>query len=267
MHGFPRLALRSGGMVERSLTTQHSEYVPSLTNEQGEGTITCPICQAVYTPSRSYAYLLQRPPIVLESALMSMCHFCFRCRRPSCPACWDSVHGICGQCTQETGLPFRLEPAPLAGASPVFASSPGVPARIPQLSLINVQPGRFQRPSPPTIDSIPTRPDVVDSRLPDAGRRSRFLEEEEETLPIVYEKRQRKLRGDVATMKTRPERRGRGRVGRSLLLVVLILVLLVALLMVSALLFAEVNTFLGALLHVDVRTELTRFWRMILYVF
>ena len=83
--------------------------------EQGQRTVACMICHAIYTPSTNQPQLAHAPQSVLESALLGMCHFCFRCRRPSCPFCWDAVHGICGSCVLETGLPFRSEVPPLSG--------------------------------------------------------------------------------------------------------------------------------------------------------
>lgn len=89
-------------------------------NSQNEVTrtispITCVICEAMYTPSHPYKHFLQGSPVVLESAFMSMCHFCFRCRRPACPECWDAVHGICGACVQDANLHFRTQVEPLDG--------------------------------------------------------------------------------------------------------------------------------------------------------
>jgi hypothetical protein len=78
-------------------------------------TIICPICDAVYAPALAQVPFLQTSPQMLESAFMSMCHFCFRCRRPACPQCWDHVHGVCGSCVRETQLSFRAQAAPLDG--------------------------------------------------------------------------------------------------------------------------------------------------------
>ena len=245
----------------------------------------CSICQAAYTPSRSHAYLLQGPPIVLESALMSMCHFCFRCRRPSCPACWDEVHGVCGHCSVETGLPFRLEPAPLDGAQFTPTQLPAVPTQSAQPSLVNVQPGRFQRSSSPIdidtvptkpdvtgsidIDIVPTRPDFTSTRPAARTQRSRPLDIDEiETRP---DQKNSPDRSDVAEAKTRPDRsrRGRGRVRRSRLLIValVVLVVLIILLLVVVLLLSNGNTFLRGLLHVDIRTGIARFWHMLHHLF
>jgi hypothetical protein len=229
----------------------------------------CCICQAAYTPSRSHAYLLQGPPIALESALMSMCHFCFRCRRPSCPACWDEVHGVCGQCSLETGLPFRLEPAPLDGARFTPTYSPDVLSQSTQSSLVNVRPGRFQRTSSPIdIDPVPTRPDFTGTPSPVRIQRSRPLEIDEiETRPDT--KRSPARSSDIAAAKTRPDRTRRGRRQRMrwLALLILVLVVLIILLVIATLLLPNINTFLHSLLHIDIRTEIARFWHKLQSLF
>jgi hypothetical protein len=270
--------------VNRSIAAQQSAYLPPTSNEHpGAGTIVCCICQAAYTPSRSHAYLLQGPPIVLESALMSMCHFCFRCRRPSCPACWDEMHGVCGQCSVETGLPFRLEPAPLDGAQFTPTQLPAVPTQSAQPSLVNVQPGRFQRSSSPIdIDTVPTRPDFTSPRPAARTQRSRPLDiDEVETRPDqknspdrsnVAEAKTRPDRSDIAAERTRPDRsrRGRRRVGHSpnlLVVALVVLVILIVLLLVAALLLPDVNMFLRGLLHIDIRTGVARFWHMLQHLF
>ena len=247
---------------------QRSEYRPSSANEPEEGTIECCICQAVYTPSRSHAYLLQGPPIVLESALMSMCHFCFRCRRPSCPACWDEIHGVCGQCSLETGLPFRLEPAPLDGAQFTPTRSSIIPAQTSQSSLVNVRPGRFQRTSSSLdIDNIPTRPDFTGTPSPVRVHRSRPLEIDEiETRPDT---KKSSARLDVAAAKTRPDRTMRARRQRLRWpgLLVLVFVVLLILLLGAILIFPDVKTFLHLPLHSDIRTELAHFWHILQSLF
>jgi len=121
--------------------------------------IACSICDAGYTPSPAHQNLLQAPPMVLEAAFMSMCHFCFRCRRPACPACWDAVHGVCGACVQEARLPFRVDVAPLNGVifppSPVHQLHPAEEHITSQL-LVCVRPGRFQAGPSLSTDSLKT---------------------------------------------------------------------------------------------------------------
>ncbi len=81
-------------------------------------TIACSVCKALYTPAPAHQQLVLAPHIVLESAFMSMCHFCFRCRRAACPDCWDAVHGVCGVCVAEAELPFRTQVKPLSNVMP-----------------------------------------------------------------------------------------------------------------------------------------------------
>ena len=81
-------------------------------------TVMCPVCKALYTPAPAHQQLALAPHIVLESAFMSMCHFCFRCRRAACPDCWDAVHGVCGACVEEAHLPFRTQVKPLGQTFP-----------------------------------------------------------------------------------------------------------------------------------------------------
>ena len=247
-----------------------------------EGTITCIICQAVYAPSRLHAYLLQAPPIALESAFMSMCHFCFRCRRPSCPNCWDAVHAVCGQCTRETHVPFRIETPPLEGTSSLSAHS-SLPIDDHSLSpsLVPVQPGRFQETplpststtsnhtsqtrfsvkstgtsvaaSPIDIDAIETRPerngspdlDAIETR-PDRSK-SRYTDK----------------------IKTRPDhfRSRKQKLMRTLLAFILLSVFLLLAAIAASLLLANVNISIYKLLHIDIRIELTSLWHFLRSLF
>jgi hypothetical protein len=107
--------------------------------------VICKICQAVYVPAQTHMQLAHSPQSVVESAFMSMCHFCFRCRRPACPSCWDDIHGICGACIVEAQLSFRSSTPPLDGV--IFPPIQHVQeARVHILtpSLVCVRPGRFQ---------------------------------------------------------------------------------------------------------------------------
>ncbi len=122
---------------------------PSTTSTDGRGSITCTICQAVYAPTPDHAYLLRASRVALESAFMSMCHFCFRCRRAACPNCWDNIHGVCATCALEAQLPFRVQTQPLEGAlfpptrQAQLARKQSIPNR-----LICIRPGRFQQAAP-----------------------------------------------------------------------------------------------------------------------
>jgi len=76
--------------------------------------VSCLVCRAVYIPSwqqgREQASLK-----LLETAFLSICHFCFRCQRPACPQCWNPVHCACASCSEEAQLPFRSPVPSLEG--------------------------------------------------------------------------------------------------------------------------------------------------------
>ncbi|BCL81015.1 hypothetical protein ccbrp13_34800 [Ktedonobacteria bacterium brp13] len=137
-----------------------SEHAPA---GESAPTVECQICQAVYAPAEEYRYLAQAPQVALESAFMSMCHFCFRCRRPACPQCWDNVHGVCGKCSQEVNLPFRSQAAPLRGV--LFPSARQAQLKRKQSEAIRlrcINPGRFQTIAP--IDEAETIPYLPKTR-------------------------------------------------------------------------------------------------------
>ncbi len=130
-------------------------YRPQVTSD---ATVSCLVCGATYAPSHLHQELRLASSTVLEAALMSISHFCFRCRRASCPECWDDVHGICGACVAELGLPFRRDLPPLEGtlfppaaqASPTTAPATAEESgeREPLLACISA--GRFRAASPPS---------------------------------------------------------------------------------------------------------------------
>lgn len=76
--------------------------------------VFCPICRAVYIPSWQQERE-QTSLAMLESTFLSICHFCFRCRRPACPQCWNPIHCVCTSCSEEAQLPFRSPVPPLEG--------------------------------------------------------------------------------------------------------------------------------------------------------
>jgi hypothetical protein len=118
--------------------------------------VICKICQAVYVPSETHRRLAHASQAVVESAFMSMCHFCFRCRQPACPSCWDDVHDVCGACALEAQLPFRSSVPPLDGVVfPPIHDLPLARVRIVAPPLVCVRPGRFQR-APLPVESRTT---------------------------------------------------------------------------------------------------------------
>ena len=143
------------------MTDTQSRHYPEPVSYQAKkgplNTVACRICEAVYTPAQDHAYLLQASAMVIESALMSMCHFCFRCRRPACPHCWDNIHGVCGECCLEADLPFRAQTAPLRGV--LFATARQAQLqreRATPVRLICIRSGRFQNAA--SIDTAETFP-------------------------------------------------------------------------------------------------------------
>ena len=125
-------------MIETNLQMQQDTVSQQLSHPYAEAqttagagpTITCSICEAMYAPSLQQAPFLQYSQGTLEATFMGMCHFCFRCRRAACPQCWDEMHGVCGSCVQEAGLPFRIAANPLDGLMfPPTAQAPSMPSQ------------------------------------------------------------------------------------------------------------------------------------------
>jgi len=129
-------------------------------------TITCSICDAVYAPSPQQAPFLQYAQGALEATFMGMCHFCFRCRRAACPQCWDEVHGVCGSCVQEAGLPFRAAATPLDGLVFPPTQRASFMASQPQSSslFVLVRNGRFYRETQVKPELAPT--DITTEHTP-----------------------------------------------------------------------------------------------------
>jgi hypothetical protein len=213
------------------------------------------ICQALYAPSKQRNDLVQASPIALESAFMSMCHFCFRCRRPACPECWDYVHGLCAACVQDAKLPFRVELPPLEGilVRPVRHAQ-SVRKQETAAPLVSIRSGIFVQSQVLSIDKITTRPE-----------RPSFSPEIS-IIPVTPHdnkkaSRTKNTRSKFAEVKTRPPQKS----GSSTLKILerlatwfLFLVLLCVLcLIVLALVSPEVNAVIVTILHFDIRTEIT----------
>jgi hypothetical protein len=217
--------------------------------------VSCMICLAAYVPSRQRSDLLHASPLALESAFMSMCHFCFRCRRPSCPECWDYVHGLCAACSHDANIPFRTEFPPLNGAllSPLRqaqslreqqASSP----------LVCIRPGAYAQSRLSSIDKITTRPELP-------------LPAQIQARPLPHPKpltgkasKPKSVRQDVAELKTRPTHKPVTGVATIIVRVVtwslLVAFLGIVALIVLAFFFADINAYVLALLRIDIRLEI-----------
>ncbi len=139
-------------------TTSTFFQQPTLTGDNAQHIITCNICKASYASSQAQQEPAQAFPRALELAFMSACHYCFRCRRPACPQCWDGVHGVCGACVEEAHLPFRTEVDPLAGLAfpPPQRTETSQQAEVPSM-LVCVKPGRFQA-EPKQLNFVSTDP-------------------------------------------------------------------------------------------------------------
>ena len=156
-----------GGVNSMIQTTSSYMQQPEETAHSQENdchipvVITCAICNAGFGLSPARQSLLQAPATVLEAAFMSMCHFCFRCRRPACPSCWDTVHGVCGACVQDAHLPFRVDATPLSGV--IFPPVREVRTTTTQENsasqlLVCKRPGRFQSGAPEYTDPSVSAP-------------------------------------------------------------------------------------------------------------
>jgi hypothetical protein len=228
---------------------------------------------------------------------MSMCHFCFRCRRPSCPNCWDTVHSICGQCAHETQVPFRLEIPPLSDTPSLTQYSMN---EYPISS--SMHPGRFQKsPFSPSIDSISTRPDPLSSPKVHSPAQSAgtFVPSPPVDIDRIKTRPDRNNSLDVDTIKTRPDHTrsldidtikthpdynrslnddklktsstpsntGKRKIARILTSITFLLLLLIVIAISAVFISMNINIFIDNALHIDIRTELISLWHFLLHLF
>lgn len=229
------------------------------------GTVSCPVCDAVYAPAQSYEQLLYAPMIALESAFLSMCHFCFRCRRPACPACWDAVQGLCGDCMEQLALPFRQELAPFEGMLPMPALHPAVsPPSSSALShtsssdnlLRCVYTGRFQQVPDmlSTTTPVPVAPSVP-LRASAANARTRLptTQNDIEAQPTQPPARQQRSQSARTS--------GYGHAAERILTTLLLLLLsLTILLVLVTSLSSPANDWVTHVLHIDIRAVIVMLW-------
>lgn len=257
-------------MTEPESSSQQPEQSIRSSSDATQGTVVCSICRAVYAPSQSQAYLLQAPPVALESAFMSMCHFCFRCRRPACPACWDDVHGVCGECDKEANLPFRSSAPPLNGV--LFSPSRQAQqtrTRPAPSSLVCVRPGRFQQSLSPSTDSSAAKAtwqSVTNATSKRPIRKNGSKKRQKpETAASHSDRSSASIYADVAELETRPGRRIRTtkRIKKSIITLFFILLLLLASLIIVSEVSASANAFIISVLHVDIRAEIAYLLQLI----
>jgi hypothetical protein len=232
---------------------------------QNKRTVSCMICQAIYAPSQLRSDLLQASPLVLESTFMSMCHFCFRCRRLSCPDCWDDVHGLCASCDLEARLPLRAELPPLYGTLlPPQRQAQIQPPSTVASPLLLVRPGAYGQEQPLPIDKITTRPESylplptkTLSPAPSSITKNIPRTTSKSSLPV-----QPKIPSPRKQAPTALKQLGR------ITIWLLSLVLLGMIILTTvALLSAEVNATILAVLHVDIRREIAPLWQFLRQLF
>ncbi len=239
-------------MVVESMSTQHFSHRPAAESATVTRSIVCDICHAV------------------ETAFMSMCHFCFRCRRPSCPACWDHVHGVCASCVQEMRLPFREELSPLRGTFfPPMRQAQETRVTITTAPLTCIEPGQFQSDDHNAIEKATTGPMKVVSVAADSS-----VSQQQNTSSQSHPANRRPVSSsqpdlDIDQVKTTPDPiKSRGkRIEYVVTIVLLVVLLIVVVLMMAASLSASANTFIATILHIDIRAELAYLWQIITHLF
>jgi hypothetical protein len=257
-------------MVVEVMSTQHSAHrTPPAEPVTLTRTIACDICHAVYSPAQDHIYLVQAPISALETAFMSMCHFCFRCRRPSCPACWDHVHGVCASCVQEMRLPFREELSPLRGAFfPPMRHAQEARVTVATAPLISIEPGQFQSADHNAIEKATTGPmKVITAASDSAPQKQNSSLQSNSALHSSVSSPQPDV--DIDQVKTIPERsRSRSkRIERVITLLLLVVLLVVVALITTASLSTSANMFIATMLHIDIRAELAYLWQIINHLF
>ncbi len=251
--------------------TQSEAHFAKYASQHAVPMIVCPICDAIYAPSLAQVSFLQASPGMLESAFMSLCHFCFRCRRPACPQCWDSVHGVCGDCVRETNLSFRSEAAPLDGLlfRPLQRQEEGQQEIV--TALLNcVKPGCFLQHGmplttvPAEIDSATSGADVREP-VEDVQNKATLIS----SVAVVEVPQQVMEKVAIAqTRKTEDEDEGEDvqyrphpiarifHVSETVLTVLAVVLLLAIIVMVIAAQISDTaNSAILQVLHVDIRAE------------
>ncbi len=243
--------------MTENMSAQHPEQTDRSSSAQRRGTMTCIVCKAVYAPPQWNKNLWQAPSAALESAFISMCHFCFRCRRPSCPNCWDGVHCVCGACIQDTGLSFRLESPPLSGTRSVSSQIQSTTIQPVLTPLICIRPGHLPG-ATPSIDLLPTRPERTSKK---AVRRQR------ESLKAAKQESLISPSSSLATHhpveKHRRSRRNNRRVRHLLTLFFLLIFVITFLIVINKNVSSNVNESIAKALLVDIRVRIAYLWQLI----
>ena len=276
-------------MIETNTQNQQQDKVSLQPSPVESGTsletgltVTCAICEAVYAPSPLQVPFLQSTREALEAAFMSTCHFCFRCRRAACAQCWDGVHGVCGSCVLEAGLPFRAEAVPLAGM--VFPPALHQPllSQQPQQSdslFVPVQNGRFYvetQVTPgqvgtgidtnPAVQHVPVQPVILDNTAIDDRKNGvpvAIVIPAKTPLPAVLNDDREKAK---KPRKARTAKKA-SRLELVLTWIVLVIVLVLVVVIVLAEYIPAVNALVARVTHIDIHAEIAYLVRIVQQLF
>ena len=252
------------------VSKQPSLHEPGLIVEAGM-TVTCAICDAVYAPSPQQLPFLQYTQGTLEATFMSICHFCFRCRRAACPQCWDDVHGVCGSCVQEAGLPFRARATPLDGlVFPPRLQQPLISQQQQQIAslFIPVRNGRFSttiqrsiHQARPDLHTGPVvQPVVAQAITPDNPVRESEQKDTPVAVAIPTKTPLPEARKDTSELEKTPPIAKKAKQASRLELVFTWIMLVIVLVLVVVIALAEfipaVNTLVTHVTHIDIHAEI-----------
>jgi hypothetical protein len=229
--------------------------------QRNEGSVTCNICAARYTVTGAWQLWEPLTPMQREHLLLNISRFCYRCRRPACPDCWDRTYALCAACVQEAGLVLQVQERNTAWGEDS------------QEGLVCREEGRYHREwTNKTSSTHPTHTrgkhirSVSGREVGEDGGRVH----ERTTQPPVFKAstilaRRETKPGEVALdeIATLPGRRPRQHlswVRKAIFSVGLILLALFVGGIIAAMFSMEVNTLLWQALHIDVRGYMAAFW-------
>jgi hypothetical protein len=229
-------------------------------------TITCALCDATFVPMPEHAFAWVTDAAELEAAFMSICHFCFRCRRAACPECWDPVHRVCAQCVTWAGLPFRTEALPLANLIIPPLSSERQ-AHVETIApFVCIRHGRYQNaeadePDPETdhaqrtIVAAPRQGKELELHDDKDGRAMTLSQPAKQVVTLAAKKPTQVMKQDEDELEREPRLSIIRIVERALTISALAVLLAVIVLIVLAEMSMRANSEIARLLHVDIRSE------------
>lgn len=229
-------------------------------------TITCVLCDASFALEQEREDDQKMEAAELEAAFMSICHFCFRCRRAACPECWDPVHRVCAQCVTWAGLPFRAEPLPLANLIIPPLSSERQTQVETIAPFVCVRRGRYQRAESAAPDPETDQAHLAAAAAPDRETPSELRgDKDERAITLSQPAKQvvmppakkpvQVMKQDEDELERAPGRSAFKIIERALTIIALAMLLAVIILIVLAEASTRANSEIMRLLHVDIRTE------------